>query len=297
MKKFFFITIALLQFSFAHAQAWKYHPMPDSNAVWRVDYSWAMCYPICWQYQYTISGDTLIGSKSYSKLYMSGIQESSWFNYYCGGMRNDTINRKVYFVDTNSTNEKLLYDFTLTVGDTIFSMDTLMYPNNFIIDSIDSVLVGSNYHKRFNLGGGPFISIIEGVGSTRGLFELYHLGWEDYYTLVCFSYNVEIYPSGTTACPLITSQMIGIKEQHSENVNVIISPNPITSNSILSLNDKNTSIKEIEIYNSMGAVVKEYKNVLSNNFPINRNDYKAGWYVAKVITTDNKYIVAKFVVE
>lgn len=162
------------------AQSNKYHAFPDSNAVWRVDGNDCNMGGIySSSYQYTIQGDTIIGLYSYHKIYLSGMvsqpcQPPIYSNSYFCGLRQDTISKKVYFARPGYS-DTVLYDFNLHIGDTIHSLYCHWnrpsgYQNRLIINSIDSVLVGAFYHKRFNTNSPPS-AIIEGVGGSFGLFD------------------------------------------------------------------------------------------------------------------------------
>src|SRR5664279_2989016 len=126
---FFFLCSTFFFVTSAFPQTNVYHPFPDSDAVWNEDY-WqeGECgiYPPCDRindFSYIISGDTVINSKSYHKLYMPFVIRSSYgwtpcgcSDYlrgigYNGGIRQDTSNKKVWFIDHGAALEYLLYDF------------------------------------------------------------------------------------------------------------------------------------------------------------------------------------------
>jgi hypothetical protein len=132
---------------------------------------------------YTVftEGDTIINSLLYTKLYESGalgaFGPQFFYAYeYKGAYRQDTALRQVYFVPPSFSAESLWYDFNLSVGDTLsFNVN-----NQNSVLQIDSVLVGSSWHKRFLLAdlgwGGTGLpdtnyALIEGVGSTLGLLQ------------------------------------------------------------------------------------------------------------------------------
>ncbi|MBA3705515.1 MAG: T9SS type A sorting domain-containing protein [Bacteroidetes bacterium] len=102
-------------------------------------------------------GDTIFNGIHYSKCYSAmGL----------GGIRNDTLNKKVYLYSTGTGTEKLLYDFNMAVGDTVYSNSgfgfyTSLLPTPHVppaqidtawISRIDSILMPHDglYHKRFN---------------------------------------------------------------------------------------------------------------------------------------------------
>src|ERR1035437_2724792 len=236
----------LLMIGFTIAQTNVYHHMPDSNAIWRVTYGTGItvdndnCCNDCLQYQNQISGDTVIGAYTYHKLTKSGVtyyyhystacdfsNPTGGFNGYCGAYRDDTSAKKVYVIMRDSSTEALLYDFNLNVGDTIHPVFNLFNCPLITIASIDSILIGNNYRKRWNINFatcGNAASIIEGIGSTFGLFEQL-TNFESGGQLVCFSQNdTSLYPSlSLGGCALFT---VGLKEVINADETISIFPNP-----------------------------------------------------------------------
>ena len=79
----------------------------------------------------------------------------------------------------------------------------------------------------------------------------------------------------------------------SEN-EISIYPNP--ANNVVNIySNGNNDLKQIEIYNNLGQKV-EVVNGLSNKTTININDYEAGIYIVKIMTTSNQIITKKFTV-
>ena len=74
------IVLVMLLASFglgARGQTNVYHPFPDSNAVWNVQFSAGLLCVYGEQYSYVIAGDTIIGSFLYHKL-MLGNRPATW---------------------------------------------------------------------------------------------------------------------------------------------------------------------------------------------------------------------------
>lgn len=289
------ITLLLLPLN-NFAQANVYHPFPDTNAVWRVDFSYVCTcqsfYPTVQEnYQYTIGTDSIIGSYAYKKIYRSGFTSSisttlcacprNYYYTYYGGLREDTANKKIYFKCTNSP-DTLIYDFSKQVGDTLNLIATSFnYPNSSpytytcSITSIDSVLVGSNYHKRFNIGG---ISMIEGIGSTAGLLE----GVSSSHDLVCYNHNTEFYPSTSTSCPLI----VGISQLPDISNKLILFPNPANDKITL---QSSTELGAIIIYNALGEIVLQTKSKNTEE-EINISKLQAGIYTVQAVGRYMKFV-------
>ncbi|MCS7029831.1 MAG: T9SS type A sorting domain-containing protein [Bacteroidia bacterium] len=99
---------------------------------------------------YSFTGDTIIGTKVYKKFV-----EHSQYGY-IGAIRNDTANRKVYCVFKGKTTEKLMYDFSVNVGDTtdyIYFCHSSYYvigdSARGIVYAKDSVWDGAKYRERW----------------------------------------------------------------------------------------------------------------------------------------------------
>lgn len=131
----------------------------DSTNVWHYNYFSSGILPaFYWSFSDIYTGDTAIGGRAYKQLWHNTSYETVF-------IREDTIMKKVYvimpFFDTDTT-EKLLYDYTLNVGDTFRNQFVSVY-----VGSIDSVLVGIRWHRVWHFLHGSFstsFTVIEGVG-------------------------------------------------------------------------------------------------------------------------------------
>lgn len=150
--KFAFILILVLPYLSVHGQ---YEPYIKSDKQWLYDYD---CFGPCQGFygatiKYYYDGDTLIDAKNYQKLIgeILGYHEPTWgfreSPYLAGLLREDTIEKKVYMfygldVYSNSPNymtEKVLFDFSLEVGDTLRSEPTFCSPaRTFSVSQVDT---------------------------------------------------------------------------------------------------------------------------------------------------------------
>jgi hypothetical protein len=274
------------------SQANVYHPFPDSNAVWlEVKQHYInVGAGYCDQYQYSLGGDTLIGSDTCKKLYKSGMFLCSscapdpkapiagTYSSTCiGGLRQDIPNKKVYF------NNNLIYDFTLKVGDS-FTPGGYGAGFSYTICSIDSALVGNNYHKRFNLNLNCPNSnqwIIEGIGYSN---DLINGDVEDYQTtFLCFKNNAIEYPPNGL-CNFLAS----IKKENA-TISISIYPNPGSGNILIAT--ANTP-DEIQVTDLIGKTIFHVK---PNNPKTELNLPKTGVYFVQITianqTTTQKVIV------
>lgn len=156
------------------ASAQTYHPLVKENAVWRDYYEDINL--VTELNQYVIQGDTIIDSTNYKKLYNCDYSPSLISNkILVGGIREDST-KKVYVILRCSAliqglwlpngDEHLIYDFSLNVGDSIKKPIWINNSDSIMtVTSIDSVLIGNSYRKRWTLD--EFIEpykCIEGIG-------------------------------------------------------------------------------------------------------------------------------------
>jgi len=275
-----------------------YHPFPHSNAVWNYEY---MLICLGWggiendSYSYIFSGDTIVGLQSYQKLFIPAVNvisntcgNGSTVDItagYKGAIRQDTSNKQIFFLPPSDSVEQLLYDFNMQVGDTVKGYIESYAFQKDIVQSIDSVLVGSSYRKRWQINPWYGIQFIEGIGSTYGLIEKSPGNIIDApdYSLTCFSQDGQtLYPDTSSSCDLIDA----IVDKEIESSRPTISPNPFQSNATLLMNvgfeAKNLMLK---ICNSLGVIVRT-ENIPSFPFILEKKSLANGIYFYKVQNDD-----------
>jgi hypothetical protein len=285
MKRFLPVLLICLGFC---AKSQNYVPLPLDSAYWQVTTSgtWASggtCLS-SFTFQYQTAGDTIIGSKIYTKILHVGP-----YNCMCGAgtsiyeayLRQDTLAGKVFVIQKDSTYENILYDFTQNKGDTVNSVLirwSYSCPSPTIVDSVDTVLISGHNRRRMHLSSpcysAPGWCFIEGIGSTTGLLEPI-FSFEAGSYLECANYSGQpIYPDSTSICNRILSHNINQKE----NSQIKISPNPTTGSIFVNLSEEAT---QIQITNSLGDIVQTYKPTSSN---FNVEIKEAGVYYIHVQT-------------
>ncbi len=312
MKLFLGIFLFLFIYfkSEVRAQQYNIFPLVDS-ASWRMSTG---CFDafVCSEdflFDYIIQGDTLILGKLYKKLFISGTklykhnygsQNCCWIypsNGYIGAIRQDTILRKVYIIRPSFNNDSLLYDFTLNVGDTLKSS---LLSNSYICDTlelivteIDSVLIGSTFHKKwiFNC----YLDYIEGIGSSFSLFGNSYQ--EDLVGLVCLKYNnIPIYSTGafswTCDIPLLINNPY-IKES------TISCNNLVTDLLIIHFDQNNIKTDQllISVSNQLGEIILQEKvSQKLSELRLNLNWLVPGIYFLKIESPDKtNYFVSKLI--
>lgn len=244
MKKCYVLILLLFTAKFTFSQ---YRPLPMQNAEWVCSGAFnLLSTPTSINYMYYTDNDTLIGSMVYvniRKVEIPSVNDVNTYQTYTGAIRQDTLNKKIYIVPTDSTSEKLLYDFSLNVGDTVVSFLNETCPAIETIGAIDSIIVNGNYHRRLHLQDGCSgiqIYYIEGIGSNFGLIFPNNTG--NLSNLICTKVNNQTYyPDSSTSCNLVTSvnsldidMAIDIYPNPSNNeINIIIpDTEKLTSNTI-----------------------------------------------------------------
>jgi len=299
MKKYLFVLATLLlTLTVGHGQTNKYFLFPDSNTTWFSWKSWLSPPPSSVGIQLEIwdwlTGDTLIGSYTYKKIqeYTYCQNNGSTTFGYAGAIRQDTSQKKVFYRLPSTTKDTLLYDFNLSVGDTI-PQNSYINGGSNIISSIDSILVGTTYRKRFNITMSfSTESLIEGIGSTMGLLLPLSEGVEHSSFLYCFTQNGQnlfINPNG-----FCSSNPLNVSEQDKKFL-LTVSPNPFCEQTTLQTDNlfKNATLT---VYNSFGQEVKEIKNISGQAITLFRDDLPSGLYCIRLTEGNKIFATDKLVV-
>ena len=290
----------LLLFLFLHhcssnlwGQANVYHPFPEDTASWVVHTYSNPCQGYCNSNYYEMRGDTILNSVSYNKIY----HRDAHFYYitpptvvgatygslkYIGAVRQDSINKKVYYIDSTMTKDTLLYDFSLNLGDTIRPL----YKANMAlkITKIDSILINNNYHKIFYFFNITSVewSLIEGVGWGGDFFGiLYYAGGS--YNLTCFSGNLVGGSGGFggNECTYTLGPTVGIHKPEATSIYFRAYPDP--SNGIFTIKNENGRINLISIYNTIGEIIFQ-STILNPQSTIDLSSQPNGIYFLQLKT-------------
>lgn len=293
MKKYLSIIFLIILVKFSFAQ---YQPLPMQNAEWIY---WGginlLSCPTCTfvNYKYYTDGDTVINTQTYVKIKKTeipSINDMSVYPTYTGAIRQDTLNKKIYVVLTDSTTERILYDFSLQVGDTINSV--LHDLSNDIgscgvetIYLIDSILINGNYHKTFYIQGGcgdMSLRFIEGIGSSYGLIFPNYFGQVESHLSCTKVSGQTYYPSNTSSCDLVTSV-------NSLDIDMAIDiyPNPSNNeiNIIIPDTEKSTSYI-LTLLSPIGQIVIREK-INSKKSIIDISELPKGLYLLTISVNEN----------
>lgn len=289
-KEVIFIISAFLVCCVVNAQS------IDTASVWRVNSSiWEPGVEMRYSfYKDYIDGDTTVNGIEYLKIYLSGYDRIEWIptpynNYYNhvfhGFLREE--DHKWYTLCGDQ--DKLLFDFTLEVNDTVYSAFTFTMNVPITIAAIDSVMVGPSYKKRFLLNneyGAEYI--IEDIGATSGLFEnMVFFEWDS--ELICFATNgISLWGASTEACDL----NVNIAENQNTDQVIRVFPNPAQTEAriFIPVFSSETNL-QYALYNYSGRLV-EAGIIASAPLIISRRGLASGFYIL-VIADRNRMILGK----
>jgi hypothetical protein len=280
------------------AQNSAYKPFPETYGKWIVhETDWGA--PSCphsddfWA-KYEMKGDTVVGAHSYKKVYVAnniGYPDANGVlsygpNNFSFGYRNDSINKKVfYLLCSGGTNKDILwFDFNLDVGDTL--PNTYAYEpfsgipdERAIVSSVDSVKICGRNYKRFKFGcsGGFNTSLIEGQGFEDRFFKTAYSGCP---FEACTTY-------GTT---FAHCDVTGITKIHPEKLNFTLLPNPVSE--LLTVKADKIFITESTILDSSGQVILRHNQETT----IEVNALSPGLYLIKLKSEQGEFC-QKFIKE
>lgn len=213
--------------------------------------------------------DVVIGSYTYKKFFDPSTNSDVY-------LREDTTARKVYRYINGV--DRLLYDFSLQVSSTI----TLGNGSTYTVISITDVTVNGGTRRRFSLDNGFFSETwIEGVGSSQHPFRpSYEMPSDPYIYLTCSAQNgVNVYnhnlangQSTPTDC-----SMLGLDDPKYSNREIHFAPNPFQTELTITTKSgfRNATL---EIYNSIGQLVKKVSDLNGETLNIKRENLTSGLY-------------------
>lgn len=295
INSFKLIILALVVCSNVFSQSNIYKSFPNGSAIWYMSKQSASGLNY---YNYKISGDTLIGAYTYKKVLSAYNITPGPFNFsaytFNFAYRNDSINKKVYYLDATSglNKDTLWYDFNLNIGDTVpstFSYGKLPYdgtyyplgfgpPNNRVVQSIDSILICGVYHKRFNFNCIDYDSgLIEGAGYMDNFIHTQRFN-------DCLFEPFDIYSSGLSTC-----YFTSIAEYSKDN-EIKLYPNPTSTE--LKINSS-LQINEYTVVNNIGSVI--LNGNLSESQSINVASLSNGLYTIKMQDKSGNNYQSKFI--
>lgn len=288
MKAILFCLLNFFLCIFAQAQT--YHSFMHDTAVWREWQSTPCCDPQFGAYQmyfvnFIMMGDTTFNSYTYKRIYSQQIgcdygggclpcPDNIYAPELHGFIREDS-SKKVFFLrdqlsflpvqcsQESFDTEKILYDFGLSVGDTV-----LWKPFNNVVIGIDSVPAPTGEYLRRIKFDNQQDFWVEGLGSSFAFFGSYmpppfECGCE----LYCAQAS-DLLPEN--ALPPCGGIVTAVKDLQIDE-ELTISPNPFSD--FISLASPFQSSSLLSVINSRGQLILKKKLLPLEKFSFTKNEY------------------------
>lgn len=288
MKKLYSLIVLFL-LSSATIKAQTYVPFIENSKIWSVAnilyYYPIPGYRIITTQSYQFMNDTTSwNGKTYQTLYgtTSNPEQGNWNEDFWYGYRED--NMKVYKSEIYSDVEELIYDFSLTVGDSVY-VDSVYYSYNFThVISVDSVLINGSFRKRIQFDDPPEVWI-EGMGSLQSPFNpirwCMQMGAET--LLLCVNDSTgNLYMNPEYNNCYLDTTITHQKEYGSGCSEVIIRSNPMHESAVIYTGTNKTEFTSYNLYNSSGLLVRE-EMIRNVEFTLYRRNLPAGIYLLQLI--------------
>ncbi len=253
--------------------------------------------------------DTItLNSLKYKKVYELG---NSGLNYtgkqFKGYMREDTVAKKVYFKESTTVAEILIYDFSLNVGDSVYYTfpNSTSYNGYYRLDSIKTKTEMCGPRKHFYLWkhSSPIYAVnylehIESIGSKFHVLYNYNFNLMGGGCIFNTTPNQPCYHPWTLglACKhdkkskkyqsctfALVNSCIGHYDscnygticssikRYKLNRDVVLSPNPSSNKLTLTINLEAIETVEIKVFDLMGKELISNKNV---SLPVGESKYE-----------------------
>lgn len=309
-----FFTILVFNFIYQIGSTQIYFSFIDTSSVWRDEIGGGHdgIMDLLILEEISIGRDTFFNDHQYFELIEKvqeinccWIAEPAMTNPVIYYIREDSL--KHVFI-SNTLSEQLFYDFNLESGDSLPLSSINADPSNFVF-SVDSILIGSNYRRRFNIANHddwddePYTAIIEGIGSTNGLRVELLPPFESYNQLICFTnqgittqfteqyYGISGLDDNLSGCDLI---YVDIQNKINPEKKITIFPNPVVQDIYISIRGIQGIEGNLKILNQQGSVILEKEVTISPDNILNEHlgNLTPGVYFLSIST----YFNCKFVI-
>ncbi len=306
MKKAYLLLVILLVVSTKFAMTQTYYPFQTDTAKWSVT-SWFHNYPGGYSHEtvfFFINGDTIFDTVTYSKIYrvvpQSTYEIDTASAEYIGGLREDNQKHIYYkpaklnqeftihcYIENSTLDEFLLYRFDVALGDVFELNEFIPFPVG--VEGVDSVLVGSQYRRRLQIGGLQYEDWIEGIGSMTSLFGNFCPLFESGDDLWCYEDPETFFIGPMNETDRCTYFIVGQEENHSSEITLF--PNPATH--LFQINNpENQPINQILFFDQLGHLVWQVPNP---DKTIDVSKFSPGIYVVEIVC-ENTHLRRKLVI-
>jgi len=238
-------------------------------------------------YVYRTIGDTLIDNFTYKIIWKSGVRTfyPSGPTGFCNNTQPEEIQelaaflrqegRKIFWRNGFDTQDQLIYNFELQVGDSL-PVSGINFWNDIVITSIDTILVNGEERLSYQFSNAPVSYYVEGIGHSGGFLQYIPPMLECGHSLNCYGQNdIPLYPE-TPQAPC--DYTVGIETEVASS-EFSIYPNP--AQDVLTIELNVAGNKTIEITNMNGQVI-EMHNFSKTSNQVSISAFPAGVYFVKI---------------
>lgn len=270
----------------------------DSNAIWTVAKTYPHTNPQNPGFIETstklfgYNGDTLIGTDLWLEMYQS--PDSNFISNlsYLGNIRE--TNGVVVYMDTTYA-VHTLYDFNLQSGDSV--LYNFGFGNYYLkIESIDSVVINSEYYKRFHFQEPWFPPFylnevwIQEIGSIHGpLFpanpKVFETEIPDSTYLTCFKTNNSILWNNPNYTKCYINIMLNTGDLTISGIKIF--PNPFSDRLFIEFPDCQKPSHDILIYDLQGRLIQCLLKNQFNPVEIDLSALNKGVYIMQIDSAEN----------
>ncbi len=270
----FIAVIALMMMGGMTMKAQDYHPIVEDGKQWNVlfSYPWNPPEP---PHRYTdiykIEGDTLVDGVPYKVMYATRNEDLTGWNLW--GFLRETEDGQVFSRRPSTSDEQLLYDFSMEVGDTICMCDYGYDECCMVVVEKGEILVNEEPRQQIVLEYpfGETETWIEGIGSLYGIIDSgSHFLVGGSTDLLCYYEDGDLI--WQNSYPSINSCYFVYPSQHGD---LVISPTTLTFESyyesqtihLINQTDNPVTISDIDIQpnNNMLIVYATFPQTLQPN--------------------------------
>ena len=251
-------------------------------------------------YNYYTAGDSVIQGVTWTKVLRQGSYTRGWQSPNppdptCQGLypygptyygvkliRQEGRQMRIWADDT----DQLLYEFDLVVGSTL-PLAWNNWNTDITVLAVDSVLIGTEMRARYELANSWAQYLIEGVGTSHGLFEPVSNFFDCGYGLDCFGLGADaFYPdAGGPSCWLA----MAVDQEHAPS-EWTLAPNP--ADDMVTITTKATGSQEVLVRDMHGRIVLQERLSSAAKATIDVSALPNGCYALQV----NGSVSCKFMV-
>lgn len=265
--------------------------------------------------KYYYEGDTILAGNKYQKMWLYNFSSVPPRNNIF--IRSDSVNKIVYSYNYHENTEDTLYNYNLSVSDTVRSRsEVFCYVSGdtsyikHVVTYIDSILLNNVYHKRFYFAlvdnsqnyycGAYNYTVVEGIGANTGILTPLYPRNLDYSSntvkngIICFKNNGNV-PISDSIKFNCKDTVLSIPE--AKNLNTLkIHPQPAHSYVNIELPDDIESGKLI-IYNYTGSVMHQ-TDIRAQQLHLDISMLSQGVYLYRIVTDDaTKQLYGKILIQ